>query len=238
MSYQKKNKGFVILFAVLISSILLLIGMGMFRIAVKETILSSTARESTIAFFAADSAIECALFHDIQIGAFPVPVSTLPGGAITTIDCNDMPLAILGPSNDVYGFRMELDNGSCAFTEIDKTLLPNVVITARGYNVCNGEEPDVEDPLLLERVLQVRYGAGLAVPSGPRTPTGPLNTPTGGSVSPAGSSTINQNTGTSVNVGGGPTTTANPGGGSIAPTGGRVPGGASVNSGGAIPLLP
>ncbi len=71
--YQlQKNKGFVILFAVLVSSLILLISAGIFNIVKKEVVLSSAARESQRAFYTADSALECALYADL-IGAISTP---------------------------------------------------------------------------------------------------------------------------------------------------------------------
>jgi len=62
----KANEGFVLIFSVIISSILLSVGLAMFSIALKELILSSSGRESQFAFYAADSASECAVYWDIR----------------------------------------------------------------------------------------------------------------------------------------------------------------------------
>ena len=61
----QKNKGFVILFSMLISSLILMISAGLFNVVQKEVVLSSYSRESQRAFYAADSALECALYADI-----------------------------------------------------------------------------------------------------------------------------------------------------------------------------
>ena len=61
------QKGFVILFAILISSVILLISVGIFSVAQKEAILSSYSRESQRALYASDSALECALFHNTTV---------------------------------------------------------------------------------------------------------------------------------------------------------------------------
>jgi hypothetical protein len=59
------TKGFVALFAVLISSIVLVISFGLLNIALKEVILASSGRESQFGFYAADAGVECALYWDI-----------------------------------------------------------------------------------------------------------------------------------------------------------------------------
>jgi len=67
----EKRRGFALLFAVLTASLLLAIGMSIFRISFKELTISIAARDSQIAFYAADSARECAVYWDIKTGAFP-----------------------------------------------------------------------------------------------------------------------------------------------------------------------
>lgn len=58
------SRGFTILFAVLIASILLAIGIAIFDITVRELRLSSVARESQFAIYAAETGVECALYWD------------------------------------------------------------------------------------------------------------------------------------------------------------------------------
>lgn len=61
---KTKKAGVVILFAVLMVSVILTISLGIFNITYRQMVLSSIARESEIAFFAADTARNCALFWD------------------------------------------------------------------------------------------------------------------------------------------------------------------------------
>lgn len=61
---NKKEKGFVILFAVTISSILLAISLGVASIAFKEIRFGTSAKDANDAFFSADTGYECALFND------------------------------------------------------------------------------------------------------------------------------------------------------------------------------
>lgn len=72
----QKNKGFVILFSMLVSSLILLISAGIFNVVQKEVVLSSSARESQRAFYAADSALECALYVDLVGVRLDGPEST------------------------------------------------------------------------------------------------------------------------------------------------------------------
>lgn len=100
---QEKNKknltlftsGFTIFLAVIVSGLLLLVVLSISNLALKETILSGAGRESELAFFAADSGVECALFWDYQNpdpvtgfqreqGAFISPIQNIECGAGVT----------------------------------------------------------------------------------------------------------------------------------------------------------
>src|SRR5688572_19750284 len=60
----KNNRGFVMLFAVTLSSLILSIAIGVATIALREIKFGTSARDSNDAFFAADTGIECALNYD------------------------------------------------------------------------------------------------------------------------------------------------------------------------------
>ncbi|MES3005801.1 MAG: pilus assembly PilX N-terminal domain-containing protein [Patescibacteria group bacterium] len=60
----KKNKGFTLFIALIVSSILLSIGYSIGNIILKQLQLSTSGKESQVAFYAADSAAECALYWD------------------------------------------------------------------------------------------------------------------------------------------------------------------------------
>ncbi|HXK37644.1 MAG TPA: hypothetical protein VJ579_01095 [Candidatus Paceibacterota bacterium] len=60
----KKQRGYVLLLAVLISSIILAMSMGVFAISIKEVALATFARDSVRAFAAASRGLECAVFLD------------------------------------------------------------------------------------------------------------------------------------------------------------------------------
>jgi hypothetical protein len=65
MIFLKKKlnkKGFALLFSVLVASLLLTIGLSIFRIALKELAISTASRQSIHAFYAADSGWECAKY--------------------------------------------------------------------------------------------------------------------------------------------------------------------------------
>ncbi len=71
MFVENNKSGFAMLFAVLLSSVLVAIGISLFNISLKELTVATSARDSEIAYYAADSARECAVYWDIVKGAFP-----------------------------------------------------------------------------------------------------------------------------------------------------------------------
>lgn len=69
----KKNspsRGFTLLLAALAASIALSLGSAIFSITSKEIQLSAIGRDSQFAFYAADTAAECALYWDIRFNYF------------------------------------------------------------------------------------------------------------------------------------------------------------------------
>jgi hypothetical protein len=94
--FLKSNTGFAMLFAVLTASLLLTIGISIFNISLKELTISTNTRESQIAFFAADSARECALYWDVKVGALQACLDSscgakteLPAGiTLASVMCN------------------------------------------------------------------------------------------------------------------------------------------------------
>jgi Tfp pilus assembly protein PilX len=100
------SRGFTLLYAVLISSILLAIGIAIFEITVRELKLSSITRESGFAFFAADSGIECGLYWDMKYSgsysAFPGSNSGGPGIPTSGITCNGQDIAANGTPPTPY----------------------------------------------------------------------------------------------------------------------------------------
>jgi len=71
ITQERYTSGFAMLFAVLASSLLIAIGISIFNISLKELQIATSEQASQAAYYAADSAEECALYWDIKKGAFP-----------------------------------------------------------------------------------------------------------------------------------------------------------------------
>jgi hypothetical protein len=146
-----QQAGFTLLLAALIASIVLALGTSIFQIAQKQLTLSSIGRDSQFAFYAADTAVECALFWDFRYNYF---ATTTPSGVDPTCNTQALtPLVIDSPNgNQPYGYpytmtspQMDLfldappPSDYCAQITVEKTLDPTTnavktVIRADGYS--------------------------------------------------------------------------------------------------------
>lgn len=118
---SQTNSGFAMLFAVLLSSVLISIGLSIFNISLKEVNIATSAADSESAYYAADSARECAIYWDIVQGAMPACIgvdgngsciqNTLSTSSITcaghtitvgTNNSNNLYFTLGGPSNLTY----------------------------------------------------------------------------------------------------------------------------------------
>lgn len=150
---ESSERGFTVLLAALVASLVLTIGISIFNVAQKQVILSSLGRNSQYAFYAADTAAECALYWDIRYAYF---ATTTPSGV--TPSCNGTPLTINAPTSDpVYTMSFEFEpNGYCARVDVTKdTTVPSTEIQADGFSVpCS--EIDVSSRAL-QRSVELVY---------------------------------------------------------------------------------
>jgi len=82
--------GFTLLFASLIGSLVIAVGLAILDITIKQLALASAGRESQQAFYSADTGTECALyldrgagFTDCRLGFFGAPSTTSSGSGMT-----------------------------------------------------------------------------------------------------------------------------------------------------------
>lgn len=157
----KENAGFVLLLASLISGIVSIIGMVIFEITIKELSLSSSGRESQIAFYAADSGLECALYWDLVGYVFDGDLDNDPD---SNPRCNgqslDLSDVFMEGDTTTYRFVVNLSSPACAnvfvykrsVTDAEGNTSTRTHVQSRGYNTCN-----VDDPRRLERGVESRY---------------------------------------------------------------------------------
>ncbi|MDP3988758.1 MAG: hypothetical protein Q8P93_00775 [bacterium] len=71
----RHNKGFVLVYAVFLSGIILTIGVGALGLVLRGFQLATTSRDSQMALFAADSAIECVTYWDFKFSNHGLEIS-------------------------------------------------------------------------------------------------------------------------------------------------------------------
>ena len=159
-THIKPHRGFTLLIAVLVGSVLLALGYSIFNIALKDVILSSSGRESQFAFYAADSGVECALYWDYQQNAF---ATTSP---LTEIACGtgDLPLTTVpltrsfDPLSKTYTTVFSFSLGSAstdACTSVEVTRMENplrTTVVSSGFNTCV-----TTNPRRIERAIRAQY---------------------------------------------------------------------------------
>ena len=133
-----RDRGFTILLAALVSAIVLAIGSSIFAIAQKQIILSSIGRDSQFAFYAADTAAECALYWDIRRQAFEQPLGDI-GGILC--DSNDPEDVQSGSAGKVHWYQYAISvsgERACATVRVTKDMTDDkraTTIRADGHNV-------------------------------------------------------------------------------------------------------
>lgn len=153
IKFKKENKGYAILFTVVVVGIISAITIGLTNAAYKQMMLSSVARDSTSAFYQADISTECAMYADnidVLSNVDSVSVPFKCGGTI--MDYNhvvDTTLYQLTPHNQ------SSITGKCFLADINKNEVGDLIKTkveAYGYNICNKDNFRT-----VERKIEVNY---------------------------------------------------------------------------------
>lgn len=165
------------MFAVLVSSLVLALGLGIVAITMKEVKLSGTGRDSQLAFYASDSGAECAFYWDLKGDYFATSSS---GWLISNASCangqnieasydpatqsllsNPVVSDNLTAATTTFWLYMKGDSGSvtynspCAKVQVVKFKSganQKTSIDSRGYNTC-----DVNNTRRLERGYRIEY---------------------------------------------------------------------------------
>lgn len=122
----KHQQGFTLLFSVLVATLVVAIGATIISIALRQTILSGTSRESQYSFYAANTALECAYYWDTtntDLGnkvVFPAPGTTDDGindsdPEANLIECGVVNI-ITGNGNDNTPWELTTSSNINTFT--------------------------------------------------------------------------------------------------------------------------
>lgn len=127
---NKNKKGFVLLMVILLITTILIVGLGVFDVIFSGLILSRETKESLKAFYAAESATDCAIYWDKQNAFDSSPY---------TINCAASSITgSLIASTTNFKIKIGLGaNDPCADVAVDKNPPApyTVEISTAGYNL-------------------------------------------------------------------------------------------------------
>lgn len=156
-------RGFTLIFAILISSLLVALGISISGFVIKQLAISAVSRESQIAFYAADNGVECALYWDVQGPYLSSPfyfASTDSGHSSITgsMSCGlsvEWPTPSVTIGSDYYQNNFIVHYGTvspCAVVSLKKYADRNV-IDSYGINDCS----NTNNKYRVERAIRVEY---------------------------------------------------------------------------------
>lgn len=166
------KKGYTLLFAVILASIVLSIAAFILSISRKQIILTAASRDSTIAIYAVDSGLQCAMENytgSLFSTTTPFTFSCYTGNtSVSFTDLEAEQIVGMGFSNNhaVYGSQaipVYLPNGSCAkvsFTSGVSTYSGRmrVVIDSLGYSLGDSTSGcPKNNPKTVERAVRLVY---------------------------------------------------------------------------------
>jgi hypothetical protein len=128
-----QKKGAVLLIAILVSSVALAVGFGVYNRTYRELVFASFWKQTQVAFSAADSGLECALYYELHPTVDPVACF-----GTTILPATWTP----GELTDSDGFDLTVPGGGCVNIRIEwNTILLATTTKARGYNTCDAANP-------------------------------------------------------------------------------------------------
>lgn len=150
--HHSQQRGFALIIAVILTSVVLALGMALLDVSYKQVLLSSSAKNSQYAFYNADSALECALYYDQQQGAFYF--GTPYAGSVQCSNLNVTNYAANQDSSQrTTTFSVPCaSGGTSADVTIIKASSGSTNIYSNGYSSCSAA-----DPSRIERGLKAKY---------------------------------------------------------------------------------
>ena len=149
--------GVAILFAILLTSVLLLIAIGIAQISYKELLFSIETRDSNRAFTAADTGIECAMYMDSMLA--------FTGTSSDPFYCHGHQVIYTTRDFINFQFSLPISPTSCVEAYIDKAAGAtgtSTQIDSYGYNVGQYDANNCINvgylaPNLVSRALRITY---------------------------------------------------------------------------------
>ena len=154
---RNSTTGYILLLTILVISIVLAIGLGMYGISVREVVRSSFLRDSAKALAAATDGAECALYWDLSYPQNGMPYTIFATGtshtdppnvaaAVCNNGQNNVSLSSVWTVNTIgatttTAFLLNFSDGTCVDVTVLKAGTGVTKVVSDGYNTCNVVAP-------------------------------------------------------------------------------------------------
>jgi len=151
-------RGFTLLVSIILATVAVTLGVSLLDISYKQVVLSSTAKQSQYGFYAADSAMECALYWDQKFNAFrytsPLPSSQIKcqGNSILAYSTGTFGSGASQHRKTEFSVRCGTGSTSNGKVTVYKYTSGATTMYANGFSSCLSS-----DPRRVERGLKVFY---------------------------------------------------------------------------------
>lgn len=156
--FKQKDKGFLLLFSIVISSILLAIALTVTSISYNKISFSNSSQKSSEAFYAANLGMECALSYDLKSDGSSFGVVNQSGFA----KCSDNDITRQISSNPQGPWEFTLlklgpEGKACANVKVERDG-DDTLVTSYGYDTYSQRAGCIQDGSAkkTERVVQVK----------------------------------------------------------------------------------
>ncbi len=142
MNHSTKETGFALLITLIVVGVVLSVGLTILDLSVKQVRLSSNAKESEVAFHAANAGMECARYwrrvesDAMEIGGNITPACFGVGTVTNTIDTPAAPSVTGNGEAFLYSYSFTWGDSNDRCTQID-TLVASSSISGAGMTVDN-----------------------------------------------------------------------------------------------------
>jgi Tfp pilus assembly protein PilX len=148
ISSPHTTKGYALYTTIVLTALLIIVAYATANISIRQLQVSVSSADSQVAFYAADSGLECAMYADIKSGVTS-PFATSTAGSIScagltittgsqSVPTNPSQSSVIGGGgvgNPTSIFYI-LTNPGCAIVRVTKNATTSTTIESRGYNTC------------------------------------------------------------------------------------------------------
>jgi Tfp pilus assembly protein PilX len=138
-----RPRGFTLILAMIFTTVVLSVGLALADVAYKQVILASNARQSEYAFYAADAALECALYQDQKLNTFSYTSEPLSGSFTCESQTVNYTATSASGGSRTTTFSIPCAGGGAqANLVIKKNSNSTATLDAGGFNNCNASDPN------------------------------------------------------------------------------------------------